>query len=195
MKPTALLITMDHYPKVRELLKAQQASAPGSVDVRLKPAETFEEVFTAVRESVDLVVLDGHGFVYQGVPFFGTDDGDNGVEFAPTRLRGEKGNGIVAPIVALAFCHGGTVPFQDAIRASCDSSVVMLGSRYKTKYADADVIYPALFAALAELGTSPAMEDARLRMRMAAEEIGRGWHSEPHLVSGSGVPAHSLTFR
>lgn len=71
----------------------------------------------------------------------------------------------------------------------------MLGSRYKTKYADADMIYPALFAALAELGTSPAMEDARLRMRMAAEEIGRGWHSEPHLVSGSGVPAHSLTFR
>lgn len=93
MKPTALLITMDRYPKVRELLKAQQASAPGSVDVRLKLAETFEEVFTAVRESVDLVVLDGHGFVYQGVPFFGTDDGDNGVEFAPTRLRGEKGMG------------------------------------------------------------------------------------------------------
>jgi hypothetical protein len=47
------------------------------------------------------------------------------------------------------------------------------GSRYKTKYADADVIYPDLFAALAELGASPSMEDARLRMRKAGEAIGR----------------------
>jgi hypothetical protein len=180
MKPTALLITMDRYPKVRELLEAQQASAPTSVEVRpMMLAKTFEEMFTAMREPVDLIALDGHGFAYQGVPFFGTDDGNNGVEFAPSRLRDEKGNGIVAPIVALAFCHGGTAPFQDAVRASCHTGVVMLGSRHETDRADAKVIYPALFAALAEIGTSPAPEDARLRMRKAAETIGRGWHSKP----------------
>lgn len=182
MNPTALLITMNRYRKVRELLDKQQSSAPSSVNVRLILAKTFDEVFTAMRETVDLVALDGHGFVCRGVPFFGTDNGDNGVEFTPSRLRGEKGNGIVAPIVALSFCHGGTTPFQDSIRASCDTTALILGSRHETKYADATVIYPALFTALAELGTSPAPNDTRLRMCKASEAIGRGWHSDQHLV-------------
>ena len=181
MKPSALLITMRRYPGVASRLRDIKASAPDEVDVCVKTPRSFDDVPPLLRSAVDLVALDGHGWPDNESAYFGTADDPSWLStpFCPEYLRSEHGDGIVAPIVVLGFCWGGTDPFRNAIEGSIDRShVAFLGSTCETKYHHAERIYLPLLKLLARLGTNPDPATAHANLESIAPAIGPAWRRE-----------------
>lgn len=177
MKPSALLITMNRYHGVVRRLSAMEARAFPGVSVRVKTARSFDGIPPLLRSGDDLIALDGHGWTAGQDAYFGT--GKVFTQFRPDYLRSEQGNGIVAPIVVLAFCCGGEDPFLNVIERSIDRShVAFLGSTHEVDYDDVERIYPPLLTSLAELGSNPGSATAYARLESIAPDIGAAWRPE-----------------
>jgi hypothetical protein len=182
MRPSALLITMSRYRKVTEcLLNVKATHDPARVDLRVETARDFNDIPPLMRSAVDLIALDGHGWPDGKSAYFGTSDDPPWLStlFCPEYLRGEHGDGIVAPIVVLGFCWGGEGPFISAVESSLSrSQAAFLGSTDETKFNDAKRIYLPILRLLAGLGPSPDPADAHARLKSIAPDIGPAWRSE-----------------
>jgi hypothetical protein len=122
-------------------------------------------------------VLDGRGWTDGPEAYFGT--GRVFTRFCPCYLSGDQGSGIMAPLLVLAFCHGGTDPFLNAIAGFLGrSQVAFLGSTQEVGYDDAELIYPPLLKALAELGSNPEPVAAHDRLDSVATGIGAAWRTQ-----------------
>src|SRR5436190_6273159 len=112
MKPSALLITMNRYWGVANRLRDTAARAPRTIDVRVETPLSFDDVPRLLRSDVDLLALDGRGCAEGNAAYFGSR---NDLQLSSRSVRGEHGEGIVAPIVVFGFSHGATAPFLDAL--------------------------------------------------------------------------------
>jgi hypothetical protein len=174
MEPSALLVTMNRYRGVARRLRGIEVDHFPGVHVCVKSVHGFEDIPPLLRSGKDLVALDGHGWTDGPDAYFGT--GKVFTQFCPDYLRGEEDSGVVAPVVVLAFCHGGEDPFLNAIRRSVDRDrVVFLGSTRTVAYDDADRIYPPLLRLLAELGSNPDPAAVHARLEPIAPDIGAAW--------------------
>ena len=177
MRPSALLITMSRYPGVvRRLREIEDRVFPG-VSVRVEPAGSFDGIPPLLRAGDTLVALDGHGWENGTAAFLGT--GKVFAQFRQEYVRGEQGTGIIAPILVLAFCCGGTSPFLRVIERSIDRGrIAFLGKTGEASFDDHTVIYPPLLHVLAGLGSNPDPAAARARLHAVAPLIGAGWRAE-----------------
>jgi hypothetical protein len=176
MKPAALLITMKRYRGVKSRLSEIEACAPPGIDVHVELARSFEDIPPLLSSTVDLVALDGHGWIDRYAAYFGT--GKVFTRFCPGYLRGHHGRRITAPVIVLAFCHGGEQAFQDVIaRSTGRSQTAFLGSTSTVNYDDARLIYPPLLDALACLGSKPDPAAVYARLKSTAPLIGRSWRT------------------
>jgi hypothetical protein len=174
MRPSAHLVTIRKYKGVtKRLREVKAADGPAGVDLCVEPAGDFDDVPALMRSAVDLIALDGHG----------CKDGYYGRNcerrFCPDYLRGEDGNGIVAPIVVLGFCWGGEPPFISALEGSLGrSKAAFLGRTDETDFDDAKSIYLPILRLLAELGPRPDPAAAHARLTSIAADIGPDWRPE-----------------
>src|SRR5271169_6059647 len=141
MEASALLVTMNRYRGVASRLCDIKTDDFPGVHVRVKSVHGFEDIPPLLRSGKDLVALDGHGWTDGPDAYFGT--GKVFTQFCPEYLRGEEDSGVVAPIVVLAFCHGGEDPFRDVIeRCIARDHVAFFASTRTGAYDNADRIYP-----------------------------------------------------
>lgn len=179
MQPSALLVTMKRYWGVANRLRTAAAGAPGRVNVRVETVHDFDEVPPLMRSDVDLIALDGHGWMDDGTAYFGTNDD---LRVCPNTLRGEMGEGIVAPIVMFGFCWGARDPFRHAVEGAIDrSQVAFVGCTRKAKYNDAERLYPPMLSLLAWLGSAPDPVDAHSNIKLIEPTFGSAWRAGPLL--------------
>lgn len=178
--PSALLITMSRYPGVIRRLEEVKDHTSG-VQVDVKPACSFDDVPELLRRKYDLIALDGHGWQSGSNAYFGTSTAKShlGRRFHRGYVRAAQASGIVAPIIVLAFCEGGTRPFRQVIEGSISRpQVTFLGSTHKVKYTDAQRIYRPVLEALVRLGTGPDPTVAFRELEPIAQAIGPSWHAK-----------------
>ena len=177
MKPSALLVTMNRYWGIARRLRDAASGAPAGVDVRVQTPRSFDEVPRLLRSDVDFVALDGHGWVDDGTAYFGRKVD---LRVSPSTLRGEGGEGIVAPIVMFGFCCGATGPFRTAVEGAIDRpQIAFVGCTRTAKYNDAERLYPPLLALLVKLGHSPDPADAHARIKLIEPTLGSAWRADP----------------
>lgn len=179
--PSALLITMSRYPAVVRILEEVRGDTPPGVKVDVKAACSFDDVPELLRRKYDLIALDGHGWQSGSNAYFGTsiENAHLGRRFHRGYVRAAQASGIVAPIIVLAFCEGGTWPFRQVIEGSVSRpQVAFLGSTYKVKYTDAQRIYRPVLEALVRLGSSPDPAAAFRELEPIAQEIGPSWQAK-----------------
>jgi dienelactone hydrolase len=145
----------------------------------VETAHSFDEVPPLMRSDVDLIALDGHGWVDGVAAYFGTNDD---LRVCPSTLRGELHEGIVAPIVMFGFCWGGREPFRNAVEGTIDrSQVAFVGCIREAKYNDAERIYPPLLSLLAQLGNNPDPAHAHANIKLIEPTFGSAWRADPLL--------------
>src|SRR5207248_2964943 len=180
MKPSALLVTMNRYWGVANRLRDAAARAPRTIDVRVETPWSFDDVPRLLRSDVDLLALDGRGWAERDAAYFGTH---HDLQLSPRRLRGEYGEGIVAPIVVFGFCHGGTDPFLNALATVIDRpTTAFVGCTRHARYDAAARVYPPLLAVLATLGTDPDPAEAHAQIKPLEQIFGPAWRTT--LMSG-----------
>jgi hypothetical protein len=97
--------------------------------MRVKSVHSLEDIPPLLRSREDVVALDGHGWTDGLDAYFGIVKVFT--QFCPDYLCGEEDRGVVAPIVVLAFCHGGDDPFRDVIERCINRDhVAFLGSTH-----------------------------------------------------------------
>ncbi len=74
----------------------------------------------------EFLLLDGHGVVERGVPYFGTGRGAQ--PFTADAIRGSSSNSIVAQSVVLGFCGGFAIGYRNAIRELRSAPVTLVAA-------------------------------------------------------------------
>ncbi|WP_050592283.1 hypothetical protein [Salinispora pacifica] len=135
----------------RHLRAVHEATAiPGRLDADLVIGDEDEQI-AAAQADVDLVILDGHGYL---------DEVRVG-RLSVTALR-VAGEGVTAPGFVLGCCWGAAQPFVDALTGCLDAPTTLLGCAGIARFEHAEPLFVALLRQLADCAPGQMNSD---RMR------------------------------
>lgn len=171
--PTALFVVSHSASLVAQHVQDAIAAHAGSsaVTVTLATPRHTHEMPPLLRAPVDMVVLDGHGYLPPRVGW---------LPLTPPRIRDRHGRGITAPIVVVGACYGASPLFVDAVRDCLDRPAVLVGCDGETHLHQAATIYPPLLELLARQGHDVSVRQQLDKLRTALEELGAaaaGWQA------------------
>lgn len=171
--PSALFVVWHSASLVAQHVRDATAGHAGSSEVAVTVATPrhTHEIPRLLRAPVDMVVLDGHGYLPPHVGW---------LPLTPHRIRDHHGRGITAPVVVIGACHGAGPSFVDAVRDCLDRPAVLVGCDGETDLHQAAVVYPPLLELLAlqGRGVPAARRHASLRALLGELAGGAaGWHT------------------
>jgi hypothetical protein len=137
---TARLIASPSVRRIgRHLHAVHDATATqGLLDASLVIGDEEEQV-AAAQADVDLVILDGHGYL---------DEVRIG-RLSVTALRSAT-KGVTAPGFVLGCCWGAAQPFVDALTGCLDAPTTLLGCAGIARFEHAEPLFIALLRQLAD---------------------------------------------
>lgn len=171
--PSALFVVWQRASSVAQHVQDATAGHAGSSAVVVTVATPRHtcQIPPLLRAPVDMVVLDGHGYL---PPRVGC------LPLTPHRIRDRHGRGITAPVVVIGACLGASPLFVDAVRDCLDRPAVLVGCDGETEFHQAAVIYPPLLELLARQGHDVP---TRRRLDELSAVLGElagsaaGWHA------------------